>query len=150
MQKILILLAIAALLLVTCGCTDSTPEVPVTTSTPVKTPLKTTIATPPPATTIPPQETAQTVNDNTISISRDGFSPATITVKKGATVRWVNMDTTDDPGFYNPTHRIKLGTIKTSPIISSGQGWSWVFTDTGVFDYTDLVHTDMRGTVVVE
>jgi plastocyanin len=90
------------------------------------------------------------VNDNTITILRDGFRPATITVNKGSTVRWVNLDSTEDPALYNPTHRITIIGVYTSQTISPGQGWSWVFTNTGVYAYEDLIHTDLRGTVIVE
>ncbi|MCK9579946.1 MAG: cupredoxin domain-containing protein [Methanoregula sp.] len=146
MKKFLILLMAAALLLATCGCTESTPEG-------MSTPVPTAPASSPtdlPTTTMPTLEPTPSVNDNTISIKRDGFSPATMTVKKGSTVRWVNLDSTDDPALYNPTHRIKIIGVDTGQTLSPGQGWSRVFTDTGSFDYEDMIHTDMHGTVIVE
>jgi plastocyanin len=148
MKKIIILLLAAALILVTSGCTQSAPEAPpapVITTTMTKAPSPTYL----PATTIPPPEITVSVNDNTITIKKLSVSPPSITVKKGATVRWVNADSTEDPSLYNPMHRIKLGDVKTSPPLAPGQGWSWVFTDTGVYDFTDLIHTNLQGSVTV-
>lgn len=146
MKKIFILLMAAALLLMTCGCTQSSPE-------PVSTPVTATKGPSPtylPTTTMPTPEQTESVSANTISITKDTFSPATITVKKGSTVRWVNVDSTDDPARYNPTHRIKIIGVYTGQTISPGQGWSWIFTDTGVYGYEDMVHTGLQGTVIVE
>jgi len=146
MKKILILLVAAALLLATSGCTEPAPEV-------VQTPVPTTKAPSPtylPATPMPTLETTPSVNDNTVQITREGYRPETIVVKRGATVRWVNVDSTEDPARYNPTHRIKIINVYTSPPLSPGQGWSWVFTNDGVYDYQDLIHPDLHGTVQVE
>jgi plastocyanin len=147
MKKILILLLVAALFLVVSGCTDSPPEAP---PTPVPTKTKAPSPTYLPTTTIPTPERTVSVNDNTITIKRGGFSPADITVKKGATVRWVNADSTEDPALYNPTHRIKIIQVYDGQLISPGKGWSWVFTKLGVYDYTDMIHPELHGTVTVE
>ena len=147
MKKILILLVIVAVVVAVSGCTESAPETPLPTQVPTtKAPSPTYLA----KTTIPTPEPTVSVNDNTIYISRDGFSPSPITVKKGATVRWVNADSTEDSALYNPTHRIKIPNVYTGQTISPGQAWAWKFTETGVYTYQDLVHTDLRGTVKVE
>lgn len=146
MKKILILLIVTVFILTTCGCLESTPEAQPTPVPTTKAPSPTYL----PTTTMPTLEPTVSVNDNTITITKDGFSPATITVKEGATVRWVNTDSTDDPGYYNPTHRIKIPNVYTGPTLSPGQGWSWIFTKAGVYNYEDLVHADLSGTVKVE
>lgn len=146
MQKILILLLAAALLLATCGCTENAPPA----APPAPEPVTMAPSPPPsPPTATPLVTTKASVNANTIMITRVGFDPETLTVKRGATVRWVNTDSTDDPALYNPTHRIKIQNVYTGQTISPGQGWSWVFTDPGTFDYQDLVHPELRGTVQV-
>jgi plastocyanin len=146
MKKILILFLVVGFLLFTSGCTESAPEAtPTPTPTATKAPSRTYL----PVTSMPTLERTPSVNDNTITITKTGFSPSAITIKNGATVRWLNADSTEDPALYNPTHRIKLGTVKTSPPLSPGQGWSWVFTSPGVYDYTDLIHTDIQGAVTV-
>lgn len=146
MKKILVLLLAIALILVTSGCTESEPEAP------PATPVPTTKAPSPtynPTTAMPTLERTPSVSDNTIKITRDGFSPSTLTVKRGATVRWVNVDSTEDAQLYNPTHRIKITNVYSSQIISPGQGWSWIFKDNGVYDYQDIIHPELHGTVVV-
>ena len=150
MKKILLLLLIAAVLVAVSGCTEEAPAAPAPAPTPVPTTAKAPSPTYLPKTTMPTPEQTASVNDNTIYISRDGFSPSTLTVKKGSTVRWVNVDSTEDPQLYNPTHRIKIPNVYTGQTLSPGQGWSWKFTETGVYNYQDMVHTDLRGTVTVE
>jgi plastocyanin len=147
MKKILLLLFVAALILATSGCTESAPEAP-----PAPVPTKTKAPSPTylPTTAIPTMERTVSVNDNTISIKKDGFSPSTMTVKKGATVRWLNVDSTEDPALYNPTHRIKIVNVRDGQTIAPGSSWSWVFTNTGVYSFSDMVHTDLQGTVTVE
>ncbi|NMB79442.1 MAG: hypothetical protein GYA23_10165, partial [Methanomicrobiales archaeon] len=112
MKKILVLLLLAALLLLVCGCTESPPpEAPVATPVPTTKAPSPTYHTPTPMIT---QTSTPSVSDNTVTITREGFNPSTITVKRGATVRWVNMDSTEDPQLYNPTHRIKIPNVYTS------------------------------------
>lgn len=148
-EPILVLLIIAAVLAVTCGCTEAEPEAQPT-PVPTVTTLRTTSPTYHPTTTMPTLQQTPTVNDNTITITEEGFAPKTLTVMKGATVRWVNADSTEDPMVYNPAHRIKIINVYTGQIISPGQGWSWVFVDRGTFDYQDMMHPDLRGKVIVE
>jgi plastocyanin len=145
MKQILILLVVA-LLLATCGCTQSAADV-----APTPVPATDTVSpTYPPTTAMPTREPTASVSDNTITIRKEGFTPSTITVKRGSTVRWVNMDSTEDPALYNPTHRIKIIGVYTGQTLSPGEGWSWVFTNTGVYAYEDLIHPDLQGTVIVE
>jgi len=152
MKKILILLLAAALLLVTSGCTQSEPAAPPVPSV-NPTPVLTTKAPSPtylPTTTMPTPEPAKSVNDNIIVIKKDGFSPAALTVKKGDRVTWLNADSTDDMERYNPTHRIRITNVYDSQVLSSGVSWSWVFPNTGVYSYSDLIHSNLQGTVTVE
>ena len=135
MNKSMVILTVVGLLMLVCGCTQPASVQPV--ATPVLTSAPTvpqaTVATPMPAMTtytVSPT-TPNFVSDNTIRINKRGFNPASITVKSGSTVRWVNDDSTTDAALYNPTHRIALGNIKNSPLLSSGQGWSWIFDRAG-------------------
>lgn len=146
MQKILLLL-VAVLLVIASGCTVPEPAQPVTVASPEVT-VETSATTV--ATTVPTRTPTRSVDENTISIYRDGFSPSVITVPRGATVRWVNLDSTDDSSLYNPTHRLEIIGVYTSQTLSPGQGWSWVFRDPGSYAYKDIIHTDLQGTVVVE
>lgn len=148
MKKILALLLVSGLLLVTCGCTEPAPE-------PQPTPVPTTIKAPSrtylPTTAMPTLETTTSVvNQNIIMIKKEGFTPSTLTVKKGERVTWLNADSTDDPALYNPTHRINVANVFKSQLLSPGTSGSWIFTNTGVYHYADLMHPDIQGTVIVE
>jgi len=154
MNKCVVIFTIAVCLLLVCGCTQPAPAQPA--ATPVPSPAPTTA---PQATIVTPPATlttesvyptvSNTVSDNTIRINKKGFDPVSITVKSGSTVRWVNEDSTVDPGLYNPTHRIELVNIKNSPLLSSGQSWSWIFNQPGSYDYNDMVHSTPKGTIIV-
>jgi plastocyanin len=149
MKKIIFLLLVAAIILATSGCTESAPATPPATP-PVPTTTKAPSPTYHPTTAMPTlEETKSVVNDNMIMITRDGFSPANLTVKKGGRVTWLNTDTTDDQARYNPTHRIRITRVYDLQVLSPGLSCSWVFSDPGVFPYTDMVHTDLHGVVTV-
>lgn len=146
MKKILILLLAVAVLLFVSGCTEEAPpEAPPTPVPTTKAPSPTYL----PTTAMPTLETTISVDDNSVFITRDGFRPKDIVIKRGMTVRWYNMDSSEDESLYNPTHRIKIWGVYTGQTISPGQSWSWVFVNNGVFQYQDLVHEDMKGTVTV-
>lgn len=145
-MKPILLLFVVSLLLAACGCMQSAPDA-------VPTPVPETIVAAPtesPVTAQPTREPTSSVSDNTITIKKEGFIPSTMTVRRGSTVRWVNLDSTEDPALYNPTHRIKIIGVYTGQTLSPGEGWSWVFTNTGVYAYEDLIHPDLQGTVIVE
>jgi len=80
------------------------------------------------------------------------FSPATVTVSPGTTVRWTNKDNTAHqpssagftPGGPNPK-----GSWSLQPINPEGTG-SRKFDQKGTFEYECLIHTYMRGTVIVK
>ena len=146
MKKCLVLLAITAILVISSGCTQS--------STPPPQPLTTITSLPPTTvmptvTTIPTPQKTPSVSDNTIWINKTGFYPERITVKTGSIVRWVNADSTYDAALYNPTHRIAVVNIINSPPLSPGEGWSQIFNQPGSYDYSDMIHTDQKGTVIV-
>jgi plastocyanin len=78
-----------------------------------------------------------------VEIKDFAFSPATITVKKGATVTWTNQDgvghtvTSDD------------GNELSSETFSKGQTFTHTFNTVGTFQYHCQPHPYMKGTVVV-
>jgi plastocyanin len=147
MNKSMVIFTVAVLLLLVSGCTQ--PEPAKGAPTPAPTAPQATVATPQPALTTASPTIQNSVSDNTIRINKKGFDPASITVAAGSTVRWVNDDSTPDPGLYNPTHRISLVNIKDSPLLSSGQSWSWIFDQPGSYDYDDMIHPALQGTVMV-
>jgi plastocyanin len=143
MKKYVVLFVCLVLLVIASGCTQSPPqEKPTATPTPLITQITT-------VTSTPTFIKTPSVSDNTITINKSGFYPASMTVKSGSTVRWLNADSTKDPALYNPTHRITVLNVVDGQLISPGQSWSWIFYQPGTYLYSDMLHPDLAGTVIV-
>ncbi len=88
--------------------------------------------------------------EDTVTLSDTGFAPATITVKKGDKVVWLNKsgDSATVDSDNHPTHLLypplNMGTFK------DGDKHELVFDKTGTFGYHDHFHPSRKGTVVVE
>jgi plastocyanin len=100
-------------------------------------------ATPPAATgagTPPAPGGTPTTHD--VTIGSLGFSPASVTIKAGDSVRWTNNDssphtaTGDDHAW-------------TSPMLSGGQSFFRAFPSAGTVPYHCHIHHEMTATVVV-
>jgi plastocyanin len=72
------------------------------------------------------------------------YSPATFTVAVGRTVTWINLDTTAH------TVTSKVAGQFDSGSISTGQTWSWTFTQAGTYHYFCSFHPQMTGTIIVQ
>ena len=138
MKNGLILLAITIILVGVCGCTQTAPPVqpPATVTTPLQTTQQLSV------TTIPVPQTTSSVSANTILIKNFAFDPASITVKVGSTVRWVNQDSVP--------HRIVFADGADSTVLAGMQSWSRKFDQAGTYDYACTIHPTMLGTVIVE
>lgn len=80
-----------------------------------------------------------------VHMSGYAYGPATLTIKAGDTVTWTNHDqaphdavTTAGPAQFR------------SPMLATGQTWSFTFTTPGTYSYYCSVHPDMRGQIVVQ
>ena len=143
MKKCLVLFIFLVFLVIASGCTQSpAPVKPTATPTLLITQITT-------VTAIPTFTKTPSVSDNTITINQSGFYPVSMTVKSGSTVRWLNADSTKNPALYNPTHRITVLNVVDGQLISPGQSWSWIFDQPGTYTYTDMLHQDLVGTVIV-
>lgn len=86
-----------------------------------------------------------------VEITKAGFYPATISVKKGSVVTWTNKDTkphqvASDP---HPTHTALpgLGSI----VLTKGDSFSFIFEKTGTYTYHDHLNPlKFKGTIIVE
>jgi plastocyanin len=81
----------------------------------------------------------------TISISAQNFmfSPATITVKAGATVTWVNHD--EEPHtIFNDAGLFRSSALDTN------ESFSYTFDKPGTYHYVCTIHPRMTGTIIVE
>ena len=83
---------------------------------------------------------AQTIN---ISAQNFMFSPATITVKTGATVTWVNHD--EEPHtIFNDAGLFRSSALDTN------ESFSYTFDKPGTYHYLCTIHPRMTGTIIVE
>jgi plastocyanin len=79
-----------------------------------------------------------------IAISGFAFSPATITIPKGATVIWTNNDAA--------AHTVvsDSGSEISSPSIAKGETYAHTFSTPGTYTYHCSVHPSMKGTIIVQ
>ncbi|MES1248689.1 MAG: cupredoxin domain-containing protein [Actinomycetota bacterium] len=78
----------------------------------------------------------------TVQITKNGFTPGTITVTAGDTVTWHNSDT--------KTHQVVADNGSfASPVLSAGQTYSFTPTKSGSFTYRDAYATSHKGTLKV-
>lgn len=143
MRYMLLLCVTVASLLLLAGCTQTAPapqqDAP---AAPAETTAATTQDTggsSSPAAAV----TASTVSDNTVNINEMAFDPATITVKSGSIVRWVNRDSVIHSVVFSDTG------INPSGALSASQSFSVRFTAPGTYAYHCGIHPKMLGTVVV-
>lgn len=84
-------------------------------------------------------------DDDTVTIAmRDNtFDPATRTVERGTTVRWVNQGSTQ--------HNTRAGTNAwQSDNLSPGEDFEVTLQNPGTYDYTCSLHQGMNGSIVVQ
>lgn len=72
------------------------------------------------------------------------FSPSTLTVHAGDTITWTNHDQAP----HDVTTTSAPVAIK-SPMLSTGQSFSYTFKTAGTYSYYCSIHPDMRATVTV-
>ena len=78
----------------------------------------------------------------TIQITKNGFTPKSVTVTAGDTVTWHNAD--------GRTHQVVADSgAFASPALAAGASWSYTATKSGRFNYRDAYATTHRGTLTV-
>ena len=82
-------------------------------------------------------------NPNEIVIANFSFEPATLTIKAGTTVTWVNHD--DEP--HTATATDKRFNSKT---LDNGDRFSQEFKAPGVYNYYCALHPKMTGKIIVK
>lgn len=79
----------------------------------------------------------------TIQVTKNGFTPSTVTVTAGDTVTWHNADT--------KTHQVVADNgAFASPALAAGASWSYTADKTGKFTYRDAYATANKGTLTVD
>jgi plastocyanin len=78
-----------------------------------------------------------------VKITGTGFTPKTVTVNAGDTVRWTNAD--------NVNHQLVANNgAFASAIIKSGATYSFTFNTAGTFRYHDALKPSLTGTITVK
>ena len=116
---------------------------------------------PPPSQPAPDQGVAATLPASTVIVSYNGsvYAPATIDIKKGDTVTFLNQGAGQmwPASAIHPTHAVYptkggcLGsTFDACRGLGAGESWSFTFTEAGRWGYHDHLNPNIRGTVVVK
>jgi len=85
---------------------------------------------------IPPQTSIVT-----LEIKNWGFNPNVITISKGSTAIWTNLD--------SKTHTITSSGNFDSGDIVAGKTWTYTFDKAGTFQYVDKYDSSMQAMVVI-
>ena len=95
-------------------------------------------------------QTETPVKTNAVEIKDFEYNPVTITVSKGMTVTWTQLDiaphTVTSVPIKDETNQQK---VLNSTLLSKGQTYSYIFNETGTFEYYCAIHPSMKGKVIV-
>ncbi|HEY6348892.1 MAG TPA: cupredoxin family copper-binding protein [Candidatus Angelobacter sp.] len=78
-----------------------------------------------------------------VKIDNFSFTPATITVAVGTTVRWTNHDDI-------PHNVVSKDNSFKSKALDTNESFTYTFTRAGAYDYFCSIHPRMTGKVVVQ
>jgi amicyanin len=90
----------------------------------------------------PAKAAADVAGPPVVSISNFTFSPATLTIKAGTTVTWVNQDDV-------PHALLAVDKSFRSKVMDTDERFSFTFTTPGSYAYFCTLHPHMTGKVVV-
>jgi len=82
-------------------------------------------------------------SSNEVFIQSESYSPSTITVKSGTTVKWTNKDSEQHTVTSDGSGPLSSGTL------NAGATYSFTTSSTGTFTYHCNFHSNMHGTLVV-
>ncbi|MGZ4860700.1 MAG: cupredoxin domain-containing protein [Candidatus Angelobacter sp.] len=85
----------------------------------------------------------KTATETSVKIDNFTFSPGTITVAAGSTVRWTNHDDI-------PHNVVSADKSFKSKAMDTDENFSFTFTKPGTYSYFCSIHPKMTGKVVVQ
>lgn len=88
-------------------------------------------------------------NQQTVVMLNYVFDPATITIKAGTTVIWVNNDSVPHKIVSGSSASDTNPSLFSSDNLAQGESYSYTFATVGTFDYFCQIHPLMKGKVVV-
>jgi plastocyanin len=87
---------------------------------------------------------ATAASTHSVSITKTGFAPATVTIPNGDSVTWKNTDTANHQIVFDNN------TITATNALAPGQSATRVFPTAGTYTYHDAGNTALKGTVTVQ
>ena len=105
------------------------------------------------------EEQPQQASERLIDVTDDSFSPKTLTIKVGDTVKWVNKGTKEmwPASAIHPIHEVYpekgscfAGKFDASCQIAPGSSWSFTFSQKGTWNYHDHLNPSAYGKIIVE
>jgi len=136
----LIFVAFAAILLVGCSKTPSTDSATPPPQAAEK--LAPTVATDPAPIKAPARpKVVPPSAPRLITIKSFSFRPASLTISKGETVKWVNND--------GVMHTVTSDTFQSN-VLQSGNFFTYQFDKIGNYPYSCKFHPDMKGNIIVQ
>lgn len=143
-----LLLVVVGALLLLAACGSSTTPGAVDPTNTVQTPTANASSSTPtptiaPATPTPAPGSTQMLMINNESNGSFGFSPATLTIKKGTTVIWKNVSLAPHTVTSDDGQTFDSGTVAV------GNTFKFTFKTAGTFSYHCNIHPYMRATIVV-
>lgn len=139
---IMLLVMVASVILVACGG-SSTPTT-ATTPTPTTAPTSTPTPTPLPA-TIPIGATIVQMIEN--PPGHYIFQPASVTIKAGSVIVWIDMSDAPHTVTSDPGAPISFNTTSN---VTQGHSFALIFNTPGTYPYHCNIHpTTMKGTITV-
>jgi plastocyanin len=136
-MKHMLIVGILIMIIAISGCASQNTQQP---GVPSTTPPVTT----PPTTTPPAPATGGLGIKKDIEISNFAFNPEVVTIPKGATVIWTNLDSASHTVVSDSGNEI------VSDPIPKGQSYAHTFNTAGTYSYHCGVHPSMVGTIIVE
>lgn len=105
------------------------------------------------ASSTPAATATQAGNSQTVMIITDSsgsfaFSPASLTIKAGTTVKWEN--TTQAPHTVTSDDGKSFDSGSANPISAQGGTFSFTFNTPGTFAYHCSIHPFMKATIIVQ
>ena len=117
---------------------------------------------------LPSDENGQNTNvmpekyDALITYTEDGYSPSSVTIRKGQSVRWTNSATADvetwPASAVHPTHSVYPETTDGDCLgsafdacrsLKQGGSWQFIFNEVGEWRFHDHLHPSKTGVVIV-
>lgn len=85
-----------------------------------------------------------------VRITKNGFVPATLSVKSGTKVVWTNIDSSLHQVAANPYPKATGLPSLRSEILNNAQSYTYVTSSTGNYGYHDQLNPTINGTLVVQ